>query len=103
MDFSIEQEFTDLEPGAYRLSVYSQGGDVADDAVMELYAIVNGEEQKVSFELTTYADWKNPTITGIEVTDGTLTIGVRMKCNARSWGTWMTSHYIEFQIDNNLL
>lgn len=87
MDFSIEQELVDLEPGTYQLSVYSQGGDIAEDSVMELYAITNGEEQNVSFKVTTYGDWKNPTIPEIKVTDGTLTIGVRIKCNARSWGT----------------
>ena len=87
MEFSIEQEFDDLEPGTYQLFVYSQGGDISPDSVMELYAITNGEEQNVSFMVTTYGDWKNPTIPEIKVTDGTLTIGVRMKCNARSWGT----------------
>ena len=87
MEFSIEQELGDLEPGTYQLSVYSQGGDIAEDSVMELYAITNGEEQNVPFMVTTYGDWKNPTIPEIKVTDGTLTIGVRIKCNAKSWGT----------------
>lgn len=87
MDFSIEQEFTDLEPGTYQLMVYAQGGDVSDDAAMELYAIVDGEEQTAPFMVTTYGDWQTPTISEIKVTDGTLTIGVRMKCNPRSWGT----------------
>lgn len=87
MEFSIEQELGDLEPGTYQLFVYSQGGDISLDSVMELYAITNGEEQNVSFMVTTYGDWKNPSIPEIKVTDGTLTIGVRMKCNARSWGT----------------
>ena len=87
MEFSIEQELGDLEPGTYQLSVYSQGGDISPDSVMELYAITNGEEQNVSFMVTTYGDWKNPTIPEIKVTDGTLTIGVRIKCNAKSWGT----------------
>ncbi|HEX3023260.1 MAG TPA: glycosyl hydrolase 53 family protein, partial [Lachnospiraceae bacterium] len=87
MEFSIEQEFTDLEPGTYQLSTYSQGGDMSEDSVLELFAITNKEEQNVSFQVTTYADWKNPTIPEIKVTDGTLTIGVRMKCNAKSWGT----------------
>lgn len=87
MEFSIEQEFTDLEPGTYQLSAFSQGGDMKQDSVLELYAVVGSDEQKVSFMLTTYADWKNPTIPEIKVTDGTLTIGVRMKCNAGSWGT----------------
>lgn len=87
MDFSIEQSFTDLEPGTYELSSFSQGGDVSADASMELYAIVGGTELTDSFTLTTYADWQNPTVSGIKVTDGTLTIGVRYKCNKNSWGT----------------
>ncbi len=87
MDFSIEQELTDLEPGTYQLSVYAQGGDVSDDCEMELYAVVNGEEVTEPFMVAGWANWQNPTIPDIEVTDGSLVIGVRMKCNARSWGT----------------
>lgn len=87
MEFSIEQEFTDLEPGTYQLSAYAQGGDMSEDSVLELYAVVNGEEQTAPFMMTTYADWKNPTIPEIKVVDSALTIGVRMKCNAKSWGT----------------
>ena len=86
MDFSIEQEITGLEPGTYQLTAYAQGGDVSDGE-MELYAIVDGEEQTDPFMVTTWTDWKTPTIPEIKVTDGTLTIGVRMKCNAKSWGT----------------
>jgi len=86
MEFSIEQELTDLEPGTYQLFVYAQGGDVTEGE-MELYAIVNGEEQTEPFMVTTWTDWQIPTIPEIKVTDGTLTIGVRMKCNAKGWGT----------------
>ncbi len=87
MDFAIEQEFTDLEPGTYQLSAYAQGGDMSMDSELELYAIVDGVEQTEGFMVTTYVDWKNPTIPEIQVMDGTLTIGVRMKCNPKSWGT----------------
>ncbi len=87
MEFSIEQSFTDLEPGTYELSAFSQGGDLSADASMELYAVVDGKELTAPFMLTTYADWQNPTVSGIKVTDGTLTIGVRYKCNRNSWGT----------------
>lgn len=87
MDFSIEQEFTDLEPGTYQLFAYAQGGDVSDDAAMELYAVTSDGEQTEPFMVTTYNDWKNPTISEIKVIDGKLTIGVRMKCNPKSWGT----------------
>ena len=87
MDFSIEQSFTDLEPGTYELYAFSQGGDLSDDASMELYALVDGRELTAPFKLTTYADWQNPAIPEIKVTDGSLTIGVRYKCNVNSWGT----------------
>lgn len=87
MDFSIEQEFTDLEPGTYQLSAFAQGGDMSEDSELELYVVVNGEEQTASFMVAGWANWQNPTIPEIKVTDGTLTIGVRMKCNAGSWGT----------------
>ena len=87
MEFSIAQSFTDLEPGTYELSAFSQGGDLSADASMELYAVIDDMVLADPFMLTSYADWQNPTVSGIKVTDGTLTIGVRYKCNMNSWGT----------------
>ncbi len=87
MDFSIEQKFTDLEPGTYYLTAFSQGGNSNENASFELYAITSDGTQTDSFRLTTYIDWKNPTIPEIEVKDGKLTIGIRIKTNAASWGT----------------
>lgn len=87
MEFAIEQTVTDLPNGTYKLSVYAQGGDMNDTSSLELYAVVNGEELSAPFMLDGYANWQTPEIDGISVTDGTLTIGVRMKCNAKSWGT----------------
>lgn len=73
--------------GSYKYFAYAQGGDVDDTASMELYAIAGGEEKTVSFMIDGYGNWQVPEIEGLNVTDGTLTIGVRMKCNAKSWGT----------------
>lgn len=87
MEFSIEQEFSDLEAGTYELTAFAQGGDMSEDSILEMYAIVNGEEVTSSFMVNGYANWQTPAISDITVTDGTLTIGVRMKCNAKSWGT----------------
>lgn len=87
MNFSIEQEFENLENGTYYLTAFSQGGDFDADASFELYAITSDGEQVAPFQLTTYIDWKNPTISQIKVTDGKLTIGVRIKTNPTSWGT----------------
>ncbi len=88
MDFSAEQKFTDLEAGTYQFMLYAQGGDIAEGSVMEIYAKTSEGEQVASFMVTTWVDWKNPIISGIKVTDGELTIGVRVKCNAKGWGTF---------------
>ena len=87
MDFSIEQEVTGLEQGTYELSVSSQGGDMLSSSVLELYAIADGHEYTQQFELTGYADWKEPAVTDIKLTGDTIVVGVRMKCNGGSWGT----------------
>lgn len=67
----------------------AQGGDMESTSDLELYAVINGEEiGSDAFMLTTWTDWKQPKVDNIRIGDGdTLTIGVRMKCNANSWGT----------------
>lgn len=87
MDFAIEQQFTDLEPGTYELRAYFQGGDIDDSAEMELYAKIGDTVSSDSFSAKGYANWQEPTISAIKVTDGTLTIGAHIKCNAAGWGT----------------
>lgn len=87
MEFSMEQTITDLPNGTFKFYAYAQGGDVDDTASMELYAIAGGEEKTASFMVDGYGNWQMPEIEGLNVTDGTITIGVRMKCNPKSWGT----------------
>lgn len=87
MDFTIEQKFTDLEPGTYTLKAYFQGGDIDDSAKMELYASCGSSVSSDAFTAQGYANWQEPTISSIKVTDGTLTIGMHIQCSAKGWGT----------------
>lgn len=88
-DFTLSQTITGLEPGTYVLTAYAQGGDVNDSATMELFAETGGTELTASFMVDGYANWQDPTIHGIEVgADGTVTIGVRVHANDKSWGTF---------------
>ena len=86
MDFSIAQSFTDLKPGRYRVSVFAQGGDMAKDVELRLFARTGAGEESVPFEMTGWARWQEPTLE-IVVTDGSLTIGAHLRCNVKSWGT----------------
>lgn len=87
MDFSIEQEFTDLEPGTYELKAYFQGGDIDNTAKMELYASVGDDVASDAFTAEGYGNWQEPRISAIKVTDGKLTIGMHIQCKAKGWGT----------------
>lgn len=87
MDFTIEQNFTDLEPGTYTLKAYFQGGDIDDSAKMELYASCGSSVSSDAFTAQGYANWQEPAISSIKVTDGTLTIGMHIQCGAKGWGT----------------
>lgn len=87
MDFTIEQKFTDLEPGTYTLKAYFQGGDIDDSAKMELYASCGSSVSSDAFTAQGYANWQEPAISSIKVTDGTLTIGMHIQCSAKGWGT----------------
>lgn len=87
MDFSIEQEFTDLEPGTYELKAYFQGGDIDNTAKMELYASVGDDVASDAFTAEGYGNWLEPRISAIKVTDGKLTIGMHIQCKAKGWGT----------------
>ena len=86
MSFRIQQTLTGLEPGQYEASVWSQGGDMTD-ASLVLFVIADDQYYEQSFMNTSWADWQHPVITGIPVTQGNLTIGVKIKCGKRSWGT----------------
>lgn len=87
MAFQIEQEFDDLEPGTYELKAYFQGGDIDERAQMELYANMDDTIVTDAFTAQGYANWQEPTISSIKVTDGKLKIGARIQCGAKGWGT----------------
>ncbi len=93
MDFTATQVITGLEPGTYCLECYAQGGDTNDSAKMALFcdASIKGGQQKhyeEPFAVTSWAQWKNPVISDIEVDEsGEVTIGVHIISNKSSWGT----------------
>jgi len=87
MDFSIEQTVTGLQAGTYTASVYSQGGDFDDTAVLEFYVVSDGETYTESFMNNGWCKWRNPRIKDVVLTGDTITVGVRIKGNPGSWGT----------------
>lgn len=79
-EFQISQTVTGLKNGTYQLSAWVSGGGGEETA--ELFA----GDQKQPFVNTGWQQWSNPTIDTVEVTDGALTIGARLKYAGDKWG-----------------
>ena len=86
MSFGVQQTVKGLSVGTYEASVWSQGGDMTD-ASMVLYVFADGQYYETSFMNTRWADWQHPVISEIPVASGSLTVGVKIKCGKKSWGT----------------
>ncbi|BCZ45146.1 hypothetical protein psyc5s11_12130 [Clostridium gelidum] len=86
-NFEASQEITDLENGSYKLFAWTSGG--GGEKVSEIFAL-NGDGQRVSSTFTNsgWHVWSKTTISNVEVTNGTLTIGVKVevKGNEGQWG-----------------
>jgi arabinogalactan endo-1,4-beta-galactosidase len=93
VEFRIEQKVTGLAPGKYDFSLYIHGGD-AQEQDMYLYAVVDGQTvATVPMAVTKWQEWQHPTIAGIDVTSGEITVGAYVKATGSGpWGKlddWM--------------
>lgn len=85
--FTLTQTFSDLPDGTYALSASFQGLKSKDDDQIVLFADSNGVRSGVEVSLSGWQDWQLPILENIEVTGGSLTIGVDLFCAPGSWGT----------------
>lgn len=89
IDFTVEQEITGLQAGAYELTLQAQGGEALTQAGY-IYVKIGGEEleQKGEIKISSWRQWNVPIISGIEIPDGsTVTIGVHMIAEGKGvWG-----------------
>jgi arabinogalactan endo-1,4-beta-galactosidase len=84
--FRVEQTVTGLRPGVYKLSVAIHGGD-AGRQDMYIYARSGGEELRQPMSVDGWRNFREPTIARIKVSDGTVTIGAYVSCDANGWGS----------------
>lgn len=87
--YTVEQEITKIPAGKYELGAFLQGGDAGANAVFELYIQINGEEMKAPTKVTSWQQWENPIVTGIQIPEGAkVVVGVRADAAAGAWGAW---------------
>lgn len=87
--YTAEQTVT-LDAGTYQAGAYLEGGDAGEDAVFQLYVVVNGEKTVVDTEVTGWQNWANPVVESFEVAeDGTeVTVGILVESGPGGWGAW---------------
>ncbi|MEO8391865.1 MAG: glycosyl hydrolase 53 family protein [Chloroflexota bacterium] len=82
--FSLSQTVTDLPNGTYSLSASIQGG--GGEKTLQLYVSDYGGEPLTADTVNTgWLAWTTPTIPKITVTDGNVTIGLKVIADAGSW------------------
>lgn len=88
VSFTAEQTISGLEEGSYKLTGHIQGEAAGDEnASVYFYAIVNGETIKADAVLGGYVNWYTAELTGLNVTDGEITIGISVFTAPGGWGT----------------
>lgn len=107
VSFTAEQKIT-LDKGIYSLSGYNQGSvkDNGEDAVYQLYAVIDGKTYSVNSSVTSWQVWENPVLAELKVEkDNTeVTIGIKTSANAGGWGAWDDLTLVktaDIAIDNN--
>ena len=89
VEFILEQTPEKLAAGKYKFTVSIMGGD---GGRTEIYAFVkrNGEiVQTAPLAITSYGNWDTATVRGIEYDgQGTLTVGIYVKCQGSGNGAW---------------
>ena len=89
VEFSLEQEISNLKAGKYKFSISTMGGDCGDiDAYA--YVKINGETvQTAPVNFTVYNEWHTAAIPEFTVNDGdTVVVGIYVKCAGAGNGAW---------------
>ena len=98
VSFTVEQEIKDIPAGAYELGAYLQGGDAGSNPVFELYITVNGETFAAPTKVSSWLNWDNPVVSGIQIPEGAqVTVGVKVEAAPGAWGAWDDFYLYEME------
>ncbi|MNW25433.1 Arabinogalactan endo-1,4-beta-galactosidase precursor [compost metagenome] len=94
VDFQVQQTVTGLKPGYYDVSMFIQGGN-ANNADMKLFAESGEQKLEAATGVSGWVQWDQPELRDVKVTDGTLTVGARIRADGGAWGT-LDDFYLTF-------
>lgn len=88
VEWRCEQTVKDLPAGNWRISVHGQGGDVGDDALIQLYAVADGQTYTATMTFNGWVNWQEALIEHVPCASGEITVGVYVRCQGGGWGTF---------------
>ncbi len=89
VNFTLEQEVTNLTAGTYKFSISIMGGDCGATNIYA-YVKINGQVAYMApLNITTYGNWDTATISSIEYNDGdSIVAGIYVQCTGEGNGAW---------------
>lgn len=89
VEFSVEQNISNLPNGKYKYSISIMGGDCGDTDIY-LYVKVNGEIiAKKALTINGYGNWDTEVTDPFEYTEGAeIVVGIYVKCKGEGNGAW---------------
>lgn len=88
VNFTAEQTLSGLEKGSYKLTGYAQGESAGDEnPVVEFYVVIDGERVTDDAALQGYVNWSTAELSGLDVENGEITIGISVHIAPGGWGT----------------
>ena len=89
VEFTLEQEVTELRSGTYKFAISVMGGDAGESEVYA-YAKIDGETVGTApMAISGYGSWDTGLVEGIDYAEGqTLTVGVYVRCAGEGNGAW---------------
>ena len=89
VEFSVEQNISNLPKGKYKYSISIMGGDCGDTDIY-IYVKVNGEIiVKKALTINGYGNWDTEVTDPFEYTEGAeIVVGIYVKCKGEGNGAW---------------
>lgn len=90
LNYTVTQTISGLAKGTYSLSSFVQGGDAGENAVFQLFVIIDGKRYSEDTILNGWQNWSNPTLDQLYITkdNSEITIGVTVNAAPGAWGAW---------------
>lgn len=101
VEFTMEQEVTNLEAGTYKYSISIMGGDAGEQEIFA-YVKINGEIiAEKSMQISSYGQWDTAQITGISISENDrICCGIYVKCAGSGNGAWGKIDDATLNLDN---